>query len=59
MLGVDEKDGVPVLPVRGIPRGQIDEILKKLFQYCHMIEPYNLAATGTGHHISRVTTDET
>ena len=40
VLGVDEKDGVPVLPVRGIPRDQIDAILKKLFQYCHMIEPY-------------------
>ena len=37
VLGVDEKDGVPVLPVRGIPRDQIDAILKKLFQYCHMI----------------------
>ena len=42
ILGVDEENGIPVLPVRGIEKERIDGILKELVGYCHFIEPlYN------------------
>ena len=42
VLGVEEKDGSPVFPIKGIPQNKIDDILKKLVGYCHFIEPlYN------------------
>ena len=42
IIGVDEKDGSPVLPVRGIEQERIDDILKDLVGLCHRIEPlYN------------------
>ncbi|WP_165052662.1 MULTISPECIES: RNA-binding domain-containing protein [unclassified Adlercreutzia] len=42
VLGVEEKDGSPVLPPKGIPQGEIDGILKKMVGFCHRIEPlYN------------------
>lgn len=42
VIGVDEKDGTPILPVRGIEQGRIDSILKELIGLCHCIEPlYN------------------
>ena len=42
VIGVDEKDGTPILPVRGIEKGRIDSILKELIGLCHCIEPlYN------------------
>ena len=39
VLGVDEKDGSPVFPVKGIEQKRIDGILKELVGYCRCIEP--------------------
>ncbi len=39
VVGVEEKDGTPVLPVKGIPQERVDGILKELIGLCHMIEP--------------------
>lgn len=42
VLGVEEKDGAPVFPVKGIEQERIDGILKELVGYCRLIEPlYN------------------
>lgn len=42
VIGVEEKDGSPILPPRGIPQDEIDGILKRLVGLCHHIEPlYN------------------
>ena len=42
IIGVEEKDGSPVFPVKGIEQSRIDNILKDLVGYCHCIEPlYN------------------
>lgn len=39
VIGVEEKDGTPALPVKGIPQERVDGILKELIGLCHMIEP--------------------
>lgn len=39
IIGVEEKDSVPRLPPKGIPKSRIDPILKKLEGFCHCIEP--------------------
>lgn len=39
VLGVEERDGIPILPPKGIPQNEIDEILKRLVGLCHRIEP--------------------
>ncbi|MDD7184402.1 MAG: putative DNA binding domain-containing protein [Oscillospiraceae bacterium] len=45
IVGVEEKDGSPVFPVKGIEQSRIDGILKELVGYCHCIEPlYNPVA---------------
>ncbi|WP_165173061.1 RNA-binding domain-containing protein [Adlercreutzia sp. ZJ242] len=42
VLGVEEENGVPVLPPKGIPQDEIDGILKRMVGFCHRIEPlYN------------------
>lgn len=42
VIGIEEKDGSPVFPVKGIEQDKIDGILKELIGYCHFIEPlYN------------------
>jgi ATP-dependent DNA helicase RecG len=42
IVGVDEVDGSPVFPIKGIRQNEIDRILKELVGYCHFIEPlYN------------------
>lgn len=42
VIGVEEKNGSPVFPVRGLEQNKIDGILKELIGYCHYIEPiYN------------------
>ncbi len=40
VVGVEEKNGVPVLPVKGIELDRIDGIEKKLRECCHYIEPF-------------------
>ena len=42
IIGVEEQDGSPVFPVKGIEQSRIDGILKELVGFCHCIEPlYN------------------
>ena len=40
IVGVEEKDGSPVFPIKGIEQSRIDGIEKKLREYCHYIEPF-------------------
>lgn len=40
VVGVEERDGSPVFPVRGIEKNRIDPIEKKLRELCHYIEPF-------------------
>ena len=40
VLGVEEKDGLPVLPPCGLPLNQIDLIQKELLGLCHKILPH-------------------
>ena len=42
ILGVEEKDGRPVFPVRGLPSSAIDGIQKEILGICHLIEPVYL-----------------
>lgn len=39
ILGVEEKDGRPVFPIKGLAPGSIDRINKDLVNKCSMIEP--------------------
>lgn len=39
IIGIEEKDGSPVFPVKGVPKSSIDGTMKKLREYCHFIEP--------------------
>lgn len=42
VIGVEERDGSPVFPLKGIDQERIDDILKRLVGPCHCIEPlYN------------------
>lgn len=42
VIGIEEKDGAPVLPPKGISKNKVDLILKELVGLCHKIEPlYN------------------
>ena len=40
ILGVEEKDGRPVLPPRGIDPDGVERIRKEILQLCRFIEPY-------------------
>ena len=43
VIGVEERDGSPVFPLKGIEQERIDDILKRLVGLCHCIEPlYNI-----------------
>lgn len=39
IVGVEEENGSPVFPIKGIEQEHIDGILKKLREHCHFIEP--------------------
>lgn len=39
IVGVEEKNGAPLFPIKGIEQASIDGILKKLREYCHFIQP--------------------
>ena len=42
IIGVEEENGSPKIPVKGIEKERIDGILKELIGLCHLIEPiYN------------------
>lgn len=39
LVGVEEKDGNPVTPIKGLAPERLDGIQKKLREYCHFLEP--------------------
>ena len=39
IIGVEEKDGHPVYPLKGVNPNDVDKIMKKLREKCHYIEP--------------------
>lgn len=39
IIGIDEEDGMPKLPIRGLEKNSIDRINKELLQKCNLIEP--------------------
>ena len=39
VIGVEEENGCPKMPIKGIEKHRIDGILKKLHNHCHFIEP--------------------
>lgn len=39
IIGVEEENGRPELPLKGIPENEVDSIMKKLMEYCRFIEP--------------------
>lgn len=42
VIGVEEENGSPIFPIKGVEQEKIDGILKELIGYCHFIEPlYN------------------
>lgn len=44
VIGVAEKDGMPILPPVGVPKDQLDSIQKQIFEYCNRIEPRYIPA---------------
>ena len=40
VVGVEEKDGSPVFPIKGIAQNRIDNIEKKLREICNYLEPF-------------------
>ncbi len=40
VVGVEEKDGSPVFPIKGIARNRIDGMEKKLREICNYLEPF-------------------
>ena len=39
IIGIEEEDGMPKLPVKGLSKSSIDRINKELLQKCNLIEP--------------------
>ena len=39
VIGLEAKDGLPVLPPVGVPADQLDRIQRELLQYCTQIQP--------------------
>ena len=39
VIGVREKQGLPVFPIEGLPKEKLDVIQQEIFQYCNMIIP--------------------
>lgn len=39
IIGIDEEDGMPKFPIRGLEKSSIDRINKELLQKCNLIEP--------------------
>ncbi len=39
LIGVEEENGRPKFPLKGVDLNDVDLILKKLLEYCHYIEP--------------------
>ena len=39
VIGVEEKNGKPVKPLKGIPEGSADAYQKKIYEKCKLIRP--------------------
>lgn len=39
VIGAKEKNGMPVFPLVGVPKENLDSIQQEIFQYCNMIVP--------------------
>ncbi len=39
IIGVEEENGMPIKPIKGLEKSSIDNINKQLLQICHFIEP--------------------
>ena len=39
VIGVNEKNGMPVFPLKGVPKEKLDFIQQEIFQYCNQIIP--------------------
>ena len=39
MIGVKEENGMPVFPLEGVPKEDLDSIQQEIFQYCNQIVP--------------------
>ncbi|MDR1558632.1 MAG: putative DNA binding domain-containing protein [Clostridiales bacterium] len=39
VIGIEEKDGRPILPPAGLNENHLDKIQRELFQYCNFISP--------------------
>ena len=39
VIGVKEENGIPQIPLKGIPKEQLDMIQQEIFQYCNKITP--------------------
>lgn len=39
IIGMEEEDGMPRVPIKGLEKGSIDRINKELLQKCNLIEP--------------------
>ncbi|MBQ7650332.1 MAG: ATP-binding protein, partial [Victivallales bacterium] len=44
ILGIEERDGRPLLPVKGLEKDAIDRINKDILNKCNLIEPRYLPA---------------
>ena len=40
VIGIEEKEGIPMLPPKGLSQGNLDTIQKELVNLCHQVEPY-------------------
>ncbi|MDO5844787.1 MAG: putative DNA binding domain-containing protein [Methanocorpusculum sp.] len=54
LLGVEEKDGMPTLPVKGIDKHSIDTINKKLLNLCNKIEPRYIPVVETVEYTGKL-----
>ena len=39
VIGVEEEKGMPVFPLMGVPKEELDTIQQEIFQYCNQIVP--------------------
>ncbi len=47
VLGVEEKDGMPIFPVKGLEKSSVDRIQKDLLRKCNLLEPRYLPIVET------------
>lgn len=40
VIGVEEENGMPKFPIKGIEKNRIDGMLKSLLELCHYLEPF-------------------